>query len=397
MSAVQATHAPAVLLTNAREWWRGLPDRRRAVIRVLLVYSASRFAVWLGAVAASALRRNERSALEVFTTWDAHWYLRIVTDGYPHSVPIGENGDAVYSTIPFFPVFPGITKLATYVSPLTDASTIVFVTLAIGALAAVALWLTAAHLADAALADRAVLLFCFAPGALTLSFAYAEGTMLVLAMASLWALHERRWLLAGVAGMVATASRPNAIVLVACAAWAAGWAIWKHRDWWSLIAPVLTPLGAIGFIVWIGDRTGESEAWFRVQREAWDERFDWGNFTSVAMRDFLVRPFEGDVRALIIGLGGFVTVILLVMLQRARLPGVYNIFALGIIGLAVTSAVLGPRPRFLFTAFPLTIAAAKYLRGQVLTVVVALLCAGMVAMTIMYGYDWPVLLISPPP
>jgi hypothetical protein len=186
-------------------------------------------------------------------------------------------------------------------------------------------------------------------------------------------------------------------VLVACAAWAAGWAIWKHRDWWSLIAPVLTPLGAIGFVIWIGNHTGEGDAWFRVQREAWGERIDWGNFTYVAMRDFLAHPFDGDVRALIIGLGGFVTVILLVMLARARLPGVYNIFAVGIVGLAVTSAVLGPRPRFLFTAFPLTIAAAKYLRGQVLTVVVAVLCAGMVAMTAMYGYDWPVLLISPPP
>ena len=74
-------------------------------------------------------------------------------------------------------------------------------------------------------ATRGAALFCFFPGAWVFTFAYSEGLMIILAMATLVLLQRRAWLWAGVVGALATSSRPNAIVLVGCAAVAVG-----HRD-----------------------------------------------------------------------------------------------------------------------------------------------------------------------
>src|SRR5205814_4008461 len=125
-------------------------------------------------------------------------------------------------------------------------------------------------------ADRAALLFTFLPGAFIFSYAYAEGLMLCLALVCLAALDRGRWVRAGIAGALATATRPNAVVLVACAAWAAGMAIRTRRDWRSLIAVVLTPVGILSFVAYLSAHTGDANAWWRVQHEGWGQRFDAG-------------------------------------------------------------------------------------------------------------------------
>jgi len=377
-------------------YWESRPDRQRGIVRTIIVYCVSRLAVWFAA-AIAVLIGPERSILEVFVTWDGSWYLKAMTDGYPTSVAsAGPHHQAVFSTVPFFPVYPMLGRAASFISPFSDPATLVGVTMLIGAVAAVALWLTADRLVGGAAADRAMVLFCFAPGAVVLSFAYSEGTMLVLSMLALWALWRERWLIAGVAGFFATLSRPNAVVLVACASWAAMWAIHRRRDWWALVPVVLTPLGFASYVVWIGLRTGELDAWFRVQSEAWGERTDWGHHTFTTLQAFFGRSY-GYPPVFTIAFGAAVVAIGCWFLWKARLPGVYNVFAVGVIALAWTSAVLGPRPRFVFTAFPLTISAAKYLRRDAFAVAVALFGAGLVSLTILYGVDWPPGGIAPPP
>src|SRR5438128_829027 len=83
-------------------------------------------------------------------------------------------------------------------------------------------------------AGRPVALFCFFPGAMVLSLAYSEALMLALAIGCLLALLKERWVTAGVLGAFATATRPNAVALVAACAWAAGTAIWRRRQWRAL-------------------------------------------------------------------------------------------------------------------------------------------------------------------
>ena len=123
---------------------------------------------------------------------------------------------------------------------------------------------------------RAMILASLFPGSFVLSYTYSEGVLIVLVATCLLMLHRKLWLLAGLAAGLATAARPNAIALCLACAVAAFIAIRERRDWWSLAAPLLSPVGYVSFHLFLAHHTGERGAWFRVQREAWHEGLSLG-------------------------------------------------------------------------------------------------------------------------
>ena len=370
----------------------GRPWVRSLRIPVAL-YAASRVATFAAVRFVSALRGG-RAATRILTSWDGHWYVRIAAMGYPDHIPT-HHGKAVFSEIPFFPLYPVMVRALDTVTPFDVRTTAIVLAVVLGAVAAAALWLVTRRLFDEATATRAVALLCFAPGAWVFTFAYSEGLMLLLSVATLWLLHERRWLAAGIVGALGTASRPNAVVLAACAVWAAAVAIRRDRDWRSLVAVALTPIGTLGFLGYLWIHTGEGDAWFRVQREAWGEHVDWGKSTLHIMRVFVSYPLQSP-DDLVIGLSTVLAVVMCCLLVRARLPGVFVVYTAGILGLAATSAVLLPRPRFVLVAFPLVIATARFVRGRRLALLLAVTGGLMVILVVWYGYSWGPLAPIPP-
>jgi hypothetical protein len=357
------------------------------------LYATSRVLTLVAAAFTAGLRPRLTIA-KVLTAWDGAWYLKIVDHGYPSHIP-AKDGIAVYSQVPFFPLYPGIVEVVHWFSPFSSKVTAICVAIFFGALATCAVWLLARAMFDHDTANRAAALFCFLPGAWVFTFAYSEGVMILLAVGTLWALQQRRWLAAGVLGALATASRPNAVVLVLCAVWAAAWAIWKRREWRALIAPILTPLGTVGFFGYLWAHTGEADAWFRVQREAWGERTDFGKSSGHILRIFFTDPFQRD-DFIIIGSTILLTALMLFFLLRARLPGIYNIFTLGVLAVAATSAVLMPRPRFVLVAFPLVIATAAYVKRNGFLLLVAGGGAAMAILVVFYGFSFGPLSPIPP-
>ena len=91
------------------------------------------------------------------TTWG------LVRRGYPH-------GSGLANEQAFFPLYPLTVRVVDWVLPQGDFTAALFVSLAAGAVAAVLMWRLAAGFADAAAADRAVLVFCVFPG--TIVFAW---------------------------------------------------------------------------------------------------------------------------------------------------------------------------------------------------------------------------------
>ena len=79
-------------------------------------------------------------------------------------------------------------------------------------------------------------------------------------------------------------------------------------------------------------------------------------------------------------------VVLMVILVRAKLPAVLNVFALSGLILVMASHI-NARPRFIFVAFPLVIALAKATarRPAVFVVLTALFAASTVMLTVFYG------------
>jgi hypothetical protein len=100
------------------------------------------------------------------------------------------------------------------------------------------------------------------------------------------------------------------------------------------------------------------------------------------VRQAVEEPF-GDVNNVVVVAGAALAVAGLVLLVRARLPGEVVVFAAVVVGLALVSETLGPRPRFLLTAFPLFYGVAAAVRGTAATTLVAVLACTLGAFTLM--------------
>lgn len=347
--------------------------------RPAAIFVASRIATLLAAGVAGAISPKFGLGGVLTRTWDGAWYLEVATRGYPAGVP--ENaGQAVQSTLGFFPLYPLLIR-AGHALGLSFATAGLLVTALAGLAASVLLWKLVEHLHGPAVADRAVALFCFFPGALVLSLTYSEALMLALAIGCLYALVRERWVLAGCLAGLATATRPNAIALVAACAFAAAMAIWRRRQWRALLAPLLAPAGLLAFFAYLDRHTGEAGAYLRTQRQGWEQKLEplsaYDNLV-----EFTRRPFE-NMNVTVTVIGTVVLVATLVLLVRSRPPGVLLVYTLAIVGMALLTPTMGARPRFLLTAFPLVTVLAENLRPAVFPALLGTFATVLGAFTIL--------------
>lgn len=372
---------PGISGTVARLW------------RPAVVYLVSR-GVTLLAVAWGVWLRGGPSVQRALAEWDGSWYLSVAVQGYP-SAPPELYGQAVANNLVFFPLYPLTIRGLSRITGLSALSSGVVIALFFGLVATLLLWVLVERVCDEQVAHRSILLFCFFPSSVFLSMVYAESLMLTLTMLCLLALLSarrqkygpalsRRWVGAGVAGALATASRPNAVALCACCLWEAVRAIRRDREWNAAIAPLLAPVGFVGFMLFLWARTGEPAAWFRVEHEAWGERFDFGiqSFKEIWMTapDPLGVPPEMALQVL----GLAFTLAAGYLLWRWRPPAVIAIYTAAILFLCLSSSILGARPRFVLTAFPLIVAVARALDGWHFAVVLSVSVLAMIGLAMVY-------------
>ena len=328
-----------------------------------------------------------RPMLDVLTSWDGKWYIRIVRLGYPRFVAPNANYDRLDARAAFFPAYPMLVRFVDFVLPGGTSIAAVFVNFVLGALFVYISALLARELFGWRVAERTMVLLCLFPGSFVLSFAYAEPLLLVAAAGCFWFLLKRQWLLAGLLAALGTATRPNGIALVAACAVVAFFAIRDRREWKALLAPILAPVGAVAFQLWLGAHTGESGVWFRVQREAWGEgsSFGWTAISNTvkALSNPLTSPTKTITAASLVAM-----VLLLWFLRKHPLPAMYNAYIAVILLLMLLPKTVTARPRFLFTAFPLLIAAAVWFerdKRDWWPYVIGACSAGLVALTALYG------------
>lgn len=326
--------------------------------------------------------------LDVLTSWDGIWYMRIVRRGYPEYVPSGITYDDPEARVAFFPMYPWLVRTVDHVLPGGDTFAALMVNLVLGAAFVVLVGLLARRWFGDHAARPAMVLTAFFPGSFVLSFAYSEALLLVLAAACLLALSHERWIWAGVFAAVATATRPNGIALVAATAVAAVVAIRTSRRWTALVAPALSPLGFVAYQWWIDRHTGESRVWFRVQGEAWKEGTSFGLTALRNTLEAFTKPLTSPTD-LITAVAFLATLVVLWTAWKRRLPLPALAYGVMVIALMLVPATVTARPRFLFTAFPLLVAAAVWLddekRRHWWPYVLATCGTGLTALTALYG------------
>jgi hypothetical protein len=341
-------------------------DRYRSAI---LVYVATR--VLLIAVAVIDGWIHTRSFTHEIGNWDGYWYHVLAETGYPHHISHSQT------VLGFFPLYSIVIRA---VMPLVLGSAVTagFVISMIGGLVATVLVqrLAAGWWGEAA-GRRAALLYCVFPGSVVFSMVYSEGLLLPLAAGCLLALEQRRWIVAGLCAGFATASEPDALVLIVVCAVAAllelrrqEWSV--RRAWRAFVAPLLSLTGVGAFAIFLWRWTGSPTATLTAQHYGWKEKTDPFALVHLATRlahQLHLSHFDVPTINLNnpIGLIGAVILIggIVLLLRRpTRIPLPALIWTLGIAFLACTSEYVPPNPRLLITAWPAIIVYARYIKGR---------------------------------
>jgi hypothetical protein len=340
--------------------WSNLADRTPRSLRsyapAASAYVGSRLAVLIALWACTHMQAGLRLR-QTPLAWDGSWFQRVAVEWYPTSLPIGPDGKILQNTTGFFPLYPGLARLLARLPGVSVTGALATISLVGGLVTTCLVWKLGARLWDRRTADRAAVLFCFFPSSFVFSLAYSEGLMLALSVGCLLCLVDRRWVLAGVLGLLATATRSNALALELCALWSAFVAIRASRDWRSLAAPVLVPLGFVLFHVYLLVHVGRLDAYNATQRDGWDQVIDPLAMFRLA-HTFVRAPF-GDVNVVVALAGIPVAAVGLVLLWRAKPPLELVIYSVAVLGVCMLTPALGGRPRFLLTAFPLFYGVAR--------------------------------------
>ena len=363
----------------------------------ITVYLATRALLLVVAFVNGSLRHH--SFTHELSNWDGLWYRMLADHGYPTYV------SHVQTTLGFFPVYPFLMWVVShaFVVPIAHyeilSSAIAGVILSgIGGLVTTVL---IQRLATGWWGERtgrkAVLIFCLFPGSVVFSMVYAEGLMLALAAGCILALQKRRWVLAGSLAGIATATEPQAFVLIVVCMVSA--AVELHRRGLtdpaalrSLIAPALSAVGGVAFAAFLWIWTGSPFASFIAQHDGWSERTDlWAiaHLFNTLRAQVSLNHFNHptiDLNLAVGFAGALVLIVLLVLVVRNRREMSVEaiVWTLGVSWLALTSEYTPPNPRLLITAFPAVIVLARYVHGRWFTLLLCfngVLLAGLSALT----------------
>ena len=200
-------------------------DRPRAVrlaVAALLVYAASR--VVTSAFVAQAVSRQvpyerwtgpEVTFLDMSVLWDGSWYRYIVETGYPRELPVDAAGNVAQNAWAFYPALPRLAGGLMSVTGIDFRLAGTAISLVAGALAALLMVRLFARYVPAAVAVTAMGLWAVQPASPSLQIAYTESLAMLVLVALLTALVDRRWWLVALLAVVLGLTRPIAVPVAA--------------------------------------------------------------------------------------------------------------------------------------------------------------------------------------
>src|SRR5215831_1232639 len=251
----------------------GLSDRLPRPWMFPLLAFAGAWALILAAWLVASAVYGPMSWERYFWYDDSGYYGALARYGYGSADPALPGSHPTRAA--FFPLYPALIRLMMFLTGNVIVAGLV-VQVLVGAASAVAVWSLASHVYGHRVADRAVLLYCAFPGAFVLGIMYSDALAILLAAGCLLAVLRRRWLLAGLLALLAGATHSTMIVLAPVLGVAAVHAIWTRRDWRSLLAPALAPLGTLAYFAYVAPKFHDYLFYFHIERSRWNVHVDWG-------------------------------------------------------------------------------------------------------------------------
>lgn len=372
--------------------------RARAALRraapALLVYAGVR-ALGLAVLAIWSAAAGKSAHTLLTARWDSLWYTRVAEHGYGWEVTLPDG--SVHSNLAFFPLLPWLERLVSVISPLSYADAGLVVSWLASLCAAAGIFAIADHLYGRRAGVCAVALWAVLPVGIVQSMAYSESLFTALAAWSLYAVLTGRWVWAGVLASFAGLTRPVGAAVVAAIWVTAAVRLYRDRkqdphwdqrmDLHLILGVVLAPLGAAGYVLWVGHRTGDGILGYLDVQAGWGNGFDFG----YAFARFVGDQFTGFPGALA-GVGLIVGVALVVWLYvvgvRQKQPLPLLVYGGIVVALALCAAgYFGSKPRLLLPAFPLLLPLAVAL-AELRTSRSAPVLGAVAAVSAGYGAFW---------
>jgi hypothetical protein len=272
------------------------PSWRRWLAVPLLIFTGTRIAQFtiLGWLVPPDSRVWDRLML-----WDAGWFVRVAEKGYPHTYAYDRHGQITGNVLAFFPGYPLLIRLVHTITRLDYTVCALVISWLAAAIATVLIYRLGAALYDTRVATVFAVLFCVQPMSMVLSMGYSESLLLAFVTGALLAAYRRRWLLAGLLGLGAGLTRPNGAAVAVALLVAAIIHVVDRRNgprrWWAFAGAALGSAGVPAYLLWVGWRIGELNAWFKIQSDGWGTSFDYGAAAVIFVRDSL-RAGDGWVQ-----------------------------------------------------------------------------------------------------
>jgi hypothetical protein len=311
---------------------------------------------------------------------DGGAYEYIANHGYQYQHQGGLLAHAF--VLSFFPGYPAAIDSLHWIPGVGTGLAGLAVTLLAGMAAAWGLVTLGLKLtADRRVSLLMMAIWAVAPGSTVLLRVHAEALFCALAVWTLVALVDRRWLTAGALALLAGTVHSTALALVAAVAVAVAVslnqaALTRQRiaSWWRPVAALLlAPLGLLGYWAYVALVMHRLDGWFLIEKYVFNMRFDWGISTMRAIiHTFLDAPSAGRllvVLAFVAALG------LTAWSLTERVPIYLHAYTVMVALMAFTTSAnwLSSKPRFILPAFLLALPIARLLAPVRTSILVPLL------------------------
>ena len=325
--------------------------------------------------------------INMWSRWDAGWYLSIAQNGY--SFAPGKQ-----SNVAFFPLYPYLIRLVHYVIPLSRDVGWLLVAIIVSNSALIIALIYLYKLVrldfDRSTSARAVLYLCLFPTTLFLSAVYSESLFLASVVGSFYYARVEKWFLAGcIAAAAALCRSPGVLIIIPLAF---EYLSQKEFQWRRLrpdcLALLLAPLALAGHLAFLRWRFGD---WNILSKEetipGWDRHLTmpWNTLLHALPGMNSFKGFHGAFEF-------FFTLALLglAIFGYFRLRLSYSIYAAVSLLFITSWGELRSAPRFGLVVFPIIIALGLLGRNQAFSRAYVILSTilALISMVVFSQWGW---------
>jgi hypothetical protein len=330
--------------------------------------------------------------LRALGQYDAQWYLRIATNGYPaHPTNINLQDKTVMDglTYAFFPLYPLLIATVNALVGNVELSAFLLSNLLI-ILNTISLFLLIQKLYNPSIAVKTTLLLFLFPFSIFFRSYFAEGLQLLFLIWFAYCMSQKRMLAAACMLACLNVTKGNSILLIVYFGMYLIWRTLAHQEKWrnTLIALLISVLPLAGWILFNYIQTGDP-LYFHSVYQSWDSTPFYLNAPKnvLSMVTLFSLPLHYFERSFIEALIAIVTLVMLVFGWKRLPPSLWWISFL-IWLTPFISHNLQSFSRYQSVSFPLFLFLALLLRSKKAYIPVAIIFSGLLLLTSLFFINW---------